>query len=313
MTEEARLFQPDIYDGVVINGPYDRETWARPGPIWHVYEEPPLPPRRPKDFARMAVIEVTRKVLTYRWHGRESVAFDYGRGRLDLPARHVTVPHWCLDGTPEAERMKLLEKFGLIRDWDWDKKTPPKKVAKTEPDMPDNPAPDHIIDRAVELWKRMLRNPTFQHTRPGEGTRNEEMTQLLAASIAKTGDEESLERFGVELRKILTTPQRGYCPRSIGSDYGPDTYLFEAATRAGFTGTFPWKTDMYVNDDCVSVSVGYAAPAVHHYSLGDGRWLMVRLSGFDIQRVIDLVKRDPTGWPVEDAPVAAEAGSAGGI
>ena len=85
-------------------------------------------------------------------------------------------------------------------------------------------------------------------------------------------------------------------------DYGPDRHLDEVGKSVGLEGMqWPIKSTVSINFEnqsveatSISVRNGYAAEPVYHYPLKDGRWLICRLSGSDVQKVIDLLHAGPS-------------------
>lgn len=153
-----------------------------------------------------------------------------------------------------------------------------------------------IIDRAVQWWIQALSAPKYDNL--GDDSRESFKSQVtnrfagaLAAKLPKNNTPDVLEKFGQALRAVLMTPkENGYTPNYLSVDYGPDEHLSEAATAAGLKMQFPWKTHMFLADDYFSVSCGYAAPDDYHYPLSEDRWLVVKLSGKDIPKIIALVE-----------------------
>jgi hypothetical protein len=79
--------------------------------------------------------------------------------------------------------------------------------------------------------------------------------------------------------------------------------LEKAAEIAGLKMMFPIKTDMRLDEDYVSFSIGYGAQTINHYPLKDGRFLATTLRGSDISKIIDHYN---TGNPLSldvDTPV----------
>jgi len=142
--------------------------------------------------------------------------------------------------------------------------------------------------RAVELWKRLLKNPKYDN---GAEDQANKMAQLLAMGLNKNNTDEKLKAFGDELfKKIMNKDEPNYSRTSLCVDYGPDKTLDDCAKAAELKMEFPWKTNMYIYKDSVSVRAGYGAESENHYPLGDGRWLVTTLSGSDIDQVIEYVK-----------------------
>ncbi len=176
--------------------------------------------------------------------------------------------------------------------------------------------PDEIIERAVELWCRLLKAPRFDNGDPGSGLASFMAEGAASRDAGKTGDfDAAVERFRtalVERLKFLRdhegekTGEKEYVghpgerdtiylfPSWIGSDYGPDATLRWAADKAGVPHTaFSWKTDVHMGPRWVRGKVGYTAPDRYHYPLPDGRWLITGISARegeeDFAKVIEAV------------------------
>lgn len=103
-----------------------------------------------------------------------------------------------------------------------------------------------------------------------EGMMVDGMLKTLIDHAEKLTAEE-IDRFEEKLSLII---QKGYGPGygrdsrfRISVDYGPDRFITDALRFAGIDvhktradSRFPLKTDMYITDECVSVSAGYRAP-----------------------------------------------------
>jgi hypothetical protein len=149
-----------------------------------------------------------------------------------------------------------------------------------------------IIDRAVEIWKRAVRNPTYDMFAKNDVT-SDRTTEVMCASLATMGnknnkDENVLQKFGEELKKILMTKNENFdsYPRRLDVDYHPCNELQRAAINSGLKVNFPIKTNMSIGEDSLSFTMGYAAPYVKHYPMPNGKWLLTDLSGEDVQHVI---------------------------
>lgn len=157
-----------------------------------------------------------------------------------------------------------------------------------------------IIDRAVEVWKQMLASPKYDNLgdnspEPPTVIASNRMSGFLTATLPKNNDTETLNRFGDALRHILlndgvVVEKKDYLPSYLSVDYGPDGTLQDAAKAAGLEMEFPWKTTMHFDENKVSVSMGYGAPYESHYPLKNGEWLVAKLEGKDIHKIIALVE-----------------------
>lgn len=170
-----------------------------------------------------------------------------------------------------------------------------------------------IVDHAVELWVSLLRKPVYDN---GDRSFTGIMTTALIEQMPKNNDEETLARFGQELRKILLEPlEWESSPRQDGAtqkystlfndldvDYHPNIPLAEAAKRAGLKMEFPIKTQMRLRENYLTFAVGYGAPTEYHYPLADGTWLVTRLSGDDMPKIIALVEAGAINSNLEAVP-----------
>ena len=116
---------------------------------------------------------------------------------------------------------------------------------------------------AAEWWAGAVGAPSFNHVSNEERDDISDMTQMMASMLAAKFEvsEEAGAKFATELAKIidkqLTDRDWGV---TLGVDYGPDRELAEAAEKAGINRSrFPWKTNMWIKHDHVTVSAGYRA------------------------------------------------------
>lgn len=163
--------------------------------------------------------------------------------------------------------------------------------------------PDTIIERAVELWCRMLSKPIFDN---GD---NSETGLMATAMIGQLQGDSPIPASAIEnFRALLIKELRYrrdhdgeasgdadgstiYFRTGLSCDYNPDEILSRIAVAAGVPHTaFSWKTTVWMEEDCVSVSQGYAAENIYHYPLDDGRWLICALRGSEITDVIKAVE-----------------------
>lgn len=161
-----------------------------------------------------------------------------------------------------------------------------------------NKPSEAIIDRAIELWARMLVDPKYDN---GDKSLNGALGMgLMHTNSDNNSSDEVLEKFKGSLKTILEKPtERGYFDTWLNVDYQPCEPLAQAAEEAGLTTRFPVKTSMQLNDYYVSVSYGYGAEDVNHYPLPDGKWLVTTLAGSEISKIIDFIGGDPLEFTVE--------------
>lgn len=168
--------------------------------------------------------------------------------------------------------------------------------------------PDVIIDRAVELWCRALRQPKHDN---GDNSVTGFMTLGLVgmtvdAELAKIDDLEArIEKFRQALAERLKFmqandgeptgkqggPENYYFDRFLSVDYGPDPDLRFAADIADIPHSlFSWKSTVQIHATHVCSSFGYGAEYIYHYPLTDGSWLVCRLSGDDMPMITKAVE-----------------------
>ena len=117
---------------------------------------------------------------------------------------------------------------------------------------------------AAEWWANKLRNVSLSNFDNGDDSFFNRMAMILAASLAveaKTPDE-AIDLFQKKLADTVKKFVESHDVRMILSvDYGPDHILSKVAEETGVgMERFPWKTTMWISQDKVSVSAGYAAP-----------------------------------------------------
>jgi hypothetical protein len=143
---------------------------------------------------------------------------------------------------------------------------------------------ERIVDRAVYLWLKALRKPQYNN---GGGLESF-MASGIASMLPKNNDEQTLARFGAELKTLLMSgevSQYGngesftHYQTYLGVDYHPDKTLSTAAEAAGLKMEFPWKTSMHLWTNYVQFSLGYGNRGLYHYPLSNGKWLLTTLTG----------------------------------
>lgn len=175
--------------------------------------------------------------------------------------------------------------------------------------------PDHILERAVELWARKLMRPSFDN---GDTSQAGAMVQMLNATnvahdidkMTEIGQRVAVfksqlfqdlqydrDHEGEETGEIRHAGHPGeyrvtrYMECCLNVDYGPCKALADAAGSAGIAHSlFSWKSQVWLNPTYVSTSFGYGAPTEYHHPLGDGRWLIAKLNGEDIPIILDAVR-----------------------
>lgn len=123
------------------------------------------------------------------------------------------------------------------------------------------------IEKAVKWWGNVLAgNPKFQTLSQEErrDKRNEgaAFAEMMATAMRTGVDLELIPIFENNLRKKLLADD--YNPHwGLHTDYGPGMLLAESAEEAGIEVnmmTFPWKTNMWFDEDGgVKVRYGYGA------------------------------------------------------
>lgn len=166
------------------------------------------------------------------------------------------------------------------------------------------PIDGRILERAAELWVRMLRKPKFDN---GDNSSQGGMAVALASMLPHDADEEKLQKFKtILIQKLGEKDKYGSFAwmHGLHVDYGPDKILADSAKDAELKVQFPWKTNMYIYRDHVGVSAGYGAKHVNHYPMSDGRWLMTDLNGTEISKVIEYLNG---GQPMFDVEIPETA------
>jgi len=157
---------------------------------------------------------------------------------------------------------------------------------------------ERIIDRVVHLWIGALRAPKYDN---GDRTGGSALAAGLTARMPKNNDEETLARFGDELKARLMKPftfkpyidaQRTAWVTELRVDYDPCQPLADAASAAGLKMAFPWKTSMYFDENYVQFIEGYGAEGVNHYPAAYDEWVVTTLRGSekDIAALVAFVE-----------------------
>ena len=117
------------------------------------------------------------------------------------------------------------------------------------------------IAAAAEWWANAIYRPKFDN---GDKSQTGDIATMLATMLNAKAPvtKEGAEAFKLALTELLMEEMEGCNYYSINVDYHPDPILFEAARIAKLPNTncFPWKTQMHVEKNKVTVSAGYGTP-----------------------------------------------------
>ena len=113
------------------------------------------------------------------------------------------------------------------------------------------------IEKASNWWSEQLRSPSFDN---GDDSKTGEMCHMMATMAHSDISDAKIDKFKSELRLRMSD-----CNESvrIDVDYDPCQMLRMSAKAADINTsitTFPWKTNMYFEDEKVMVSMGYRTP-----------------------------------------------------
>jgi hypothetical protein len=151
-----------------------------------------------------------------------------------------------------------------------------------------------VCEKIADVWTKLIANPEYDN---GDPSSTGLMCRDLAEKSTKKLSKEQLEKFRESLVKVLMGKNKyGGRVFSLCVDYGPDENLSVAAKEAGMDVNgpsiigFPWKTKCFIGDSKFSISIGYGQPSTHYYPLKDGKWLLTKLEGDDIQKIIKFVE-----------------------
>lgn len=116
---------------------------------------------------------------------------------------------------------------------------------------------------AVNWWANAIVNPKFDN---GDDSMTGGISLMMAMMVSSKNSitAEQIGTFKKELANTIVeqieSSYYGECRLSV--DYHPDMLLYSAAQKAGINDDmgFPWKTNMSISKEKVSVSAGYAAP-----------------------------------------------------
>ncbi len=122
-----------------------------------------------------------------------------------------------------------------------------------------------LAQKAAQWWADKISVPAKLDNgdRSDTGVYTMMVATILQAKERTGITPEKVNKFRDELRKALQNETRPWITVSV--DYHPDTYLSNAAEKAGINpgmGYFPWKTVMSIHEGKVTVSEGYGAEYV---------------------------------------------------
>ncbi len=162
---------------------------------------------------------------------------------------------------------------------------------------------ERMINRVAEIWKRALANPVYESGNPRHPHLPSMMADAMVRNLPRDNTTEKLNAFGVALAaSLMDAGDRhtlGYYDQHLDVDYQPCGKLRKAAEAAGLKMHFPIKTRMYFCNEFITFSMGYASECEYHYPLKNGRWLVTRLSGEDIGKVVEYVDGGKPEFTVE--------------
>lgn len=115
------------------------------------------------------------------------------------------------------------------------------------------------IDKAVNWWGEILKNPKFDH---GDDRWEGRFCQFLGKRLADTNQitDEDIKIFKANLRAILLSKKAdSYMDRILTCDYAPCLSLMEATRNTNIKSeNFPWKTTMWLKENgTVELRYGY--------------------------------------------------------
>lgn len=160
-----------------------------------------------------------------------------------------------------------------------------------------NKPKDILINKAIAIWKDMLRSPEYDN---GDTSDAGFMGTLLVKMLPNNSSEDVLDKFGEYLKESLSNPnESGYYDTWLDVDYGPCKILHDAAEKAGLKTQFPWKTTVSIHENDLSVKCGYGAESVYYYPIDGNKWLVTKLYGSDISKVIEYVTGGKPDFTIE--------------
>jgi len=158
-----------------------------------------------------------------------------------------------------------------------------------------------LVGRLVTLWRRRLINSTNVAHAPTSTLTEQDILGMglmaLVKAHAGTPEDTQLVLFGEKLTELLSTPQpyrhnphAKHMVTRTCVDYNPDECLGAAADAAGIDHIcFPIKTEIWLEDNCVGVSNGYAGEYMYHYPLSNDAWLITSLRGNDVSKIVAAI------------------------
>lgn len=121
---------------------------------------------------------------------------------------------------------------------------------------------------AAAWWANKLRNITPASFNNGDDSSAGGFGMMMAFLIAdkRSPDSDKVDAFEKELAEKIKQDVEEFGRLYISCDYAPDNLLSELAYKCEIeTGCFPWKTSMWISQEEVKVSAGYARPTVTIY------------------------------------------------
>ena len=114
---------------------------------------------------------------------------------------------------------------------------------------------------AAKWWADKLRYVSPTNFDNGDNSKTGAYTMMLATVLALDSETslESIDLFEEKLANKIKEHVEAYGSLTLSVDYAPDDILSSIAYETNVcTNGFPWKTTMWIREDDVSVSSGYA-------------------------------------------------------
>lgn len=121
-----------------------------------------------------------------------------------------------------------------------------------------NVSKEELARKAAKWWREAYERPRFDN---GDQSAGGGLAMMMAMMLSDRPSDDVADKFEEELyTRILDKISNTTYSICIGVDYGPDKILSDACEASGMSvNNSPWKTNMTIDQDSVSVSAGYGA------------------------------------------------------